>query len=41
MTQEEFEQLQAALAASMNQESEEIVIGEEDDGEEANPGMIQ
>ena len=43
MTEEEFEQLQAALVASMNQGEEEIIIGDEDDEEEAsgNPGIMQ
>ena len=41
MTEEEFEQMQAAIVASMNEE-EEIHIGEddEDEGQEANQGMI-
>lgn len=43
MTEEEFEQLQAALVASMNQGEEEILIGDEDDEEEesSNPGIVQ
>ncbi len=40
MTQEEFEQLQAALVASMNEE-EEIHIGEDDEGAEGGGGLIQ
>ena len=39
MDQEEFEQLQAALVASMNQENEEIVIAD-DDEEEASGGVV-
>ena len=31
MDPEEFEQLQAALVASMNQDNEEIIIGEDDE----------
>lgn len=31
MTQEEFEQVQAALVASMNQDNEEIIIADDDD----------
>lgn len=43
MSQEEFEQMQAALVASMTQDDGEIIVGEDDDeGEEQiNPGMMQ
>ena len=42
MDQEEFEQMQAALVASMTQDDGEMIIGDEDDeeGEEVNPGML-
>ena len=41
MDEEEFEQLQAALAASMVQ-NEEIVINSDDEGDQpANPGIFQ
>lgn len=42
MTQEEFESLQAALVASMNQDNEEIIIGDDEDGaENSNTGYMQ
>lgn len=43
MTEEEFEQLQAALVASMGQGNEDIHIAEDDEGDavNANPGMMQ
>ena len=43
MTEEEFEQLQAALVASMGQNEDIIVGDEEDDGDEQQnaPGYIQ
>ena len=41
MDPEEFEQLQAALVASMNQDNEEIVIGEDDDEEGQGGNMMQ
>lgn len=42
MSQEEFEQMQAALVASMTQDDGEIIVGEDDDGgeEQVNPGML-
>ena len=41
MDEEEFEQLQQALAASMVQ-NEEIVINSDDEGDQpANPGIFQ
>ena len=43
MSQEEFEQMQAALVASMTQDDGEIIVGEDDDDEDEpiNPGMLQ
>jgi hypothetical protein len=42
MSQEEFEQMQAALVASMTQDDGEIIVGEDDEGEDQiNPGMMQ
>ena len=40
MTQEEFEQIQAALVASMNQD-EEIHIGEDEEEDSGNQGILQ
>lgn len=44
MSHEEFEQMQAALVASMTQDDGEIIVGEDDDDdgdEQINPGMLQ
>lgn len=40
MTQEEFEQVQAALVASMNQD-EEIHIGDDEEDGSGNQGIFQ
>ena len=44
MSEQEFEQMQAALVASMTQDDGEIIVGDDgdDDGDEQiNPGMLQ